>query len=231
MCAGILCVICISTSHNDLLFFLIFFLSSIDETTDKGGENAGGHGRPSAASVSSARRLPQTAGQRLREGDQTERAGGQRRETSVWYQSGINSLVNLSFPNSSYSCFFLLQPNKLSNDLVQQFLLPDQTPPILEAEMSLRAEQLINNSKHIVPPDCQNKQETRQEVTPQPPKQQQDMRSEKSQGTPQAEREQGRIEEVKQVEETEERQEPEGRQADATITEHDRGEVRINRDL
>lgn len=93
--------------------------------------------------------------------------------------------------------------------------------------MSLRAEQLINNSTHIVPPDCQNKQETRQEVT----QQQQDMRSEKSQGTPQAEREQGRIEEVKQVEETEERQEPEGRQADATITEHDRREVRINRDL
>lgn len=116
-----------------------------------------------------------------------------------------------------------LQPNKLSNNLVQQFLLPDQTPPILEAEMSLRTEQLINNSKHIVTPD---KQETRQEVTPQPPKQRQDMRSEKCEQMPRAEKEQGRIEEVKQVE-TEERQEPEGRQADTTITEHDRREVRV----
>ncbi|KAL4609513.1 unconventional myosin-XVIIIb-like [Arapaima gigas] len=35
-------------------------------------------------------------------------------------------------------------PSKLSNTLVQQFLLPDETPPILEAEMALRAEQLVN---------------------------------------------------------------------------------------
>lgn len=43
---------------------------------------------------------------------------------------------------------------------------------------------------------------------------------------PQAEGEQERIEEVKQVE-TEERQEPEGRQADTTVTECDRREVRM----
>ncbi|XP_077944755.1 unconventional myosin-XVIIIb isoform X4 [Gasterosteus aculeatus] len=45
-------------------------------------------------------------------------------------------------------------PNKLSGDLVQQFLLPDETPPILEAEMSLRAEQLVNNNNNSKqPPD------------------------------------------------------------------------------
>lgn len=74
----------LSTSYNDLL------LSPIAETTDKGGENAGGRRRPSAASVSSARRLPQTAGQRLREGNQTERAGRQGRETREW-SSNISS--------------------------------------------------------------------------------------------------------------------------------------------
>ncbi|XP_066507177.1 unconventional myosin-XVIIIb-like [Hoplias malabaricus] len=39
------------------------------------------------------------------------------------------------------------QPSKLSEKLVQQFLLPDQTPPILEAEMALRAEQLVNGER------------------------------------------------------------------------------------
>lgn len=91
--------------------------------------------------------------------------------------------------------------------------------------MSLRAEQLINNSKHILSPNHQNKTETRQGASPQPPKQQQDTRSQESRGTPQAEPEWGRTEEVKQVEQTEERQEPEGRQADTTLTEHDRREV------
>uniref|UniRef100_A0A8C1NEU0 Myosin XVIIIB n=1 Tax=Cyprinus carpio TaxID=7962 RepID=A0A8C1NEU0_CYPCA len=43
-------------------------------------------------------------------------------------------------------------PRKLSDNLVQNFLLPDQTPPILEAEMALRAEQLVNGerSRHTV---------------------------------------------------------------------------------
>lgn len=54
-----------------------------DEPTDKGGEDAGGCSRrSSSASVGAARRLPQTAGPRDREGDQTERTGGQRRESS-----------------------------------------------------------------------------------------------------------------------------------------------------
>uniref|UniRef100_A0A3Q3QBG7 Myosin motor domain-containing protein n=1 Tax=Monopterus albus TaxID=43700 RepID=A0A3Q3QBG7_MONAL len=110
-------------------------------------------------------------------------------------------------------------PNKLSNNLVQQFLVPDQTPPILEAEMSLRAEQLINSSKqgrnsvlsdgrsssqrHIVSPVPGNRQETKQD---------------KNKKVPQAEQKE-KTEEVKQVEKKEERQEPEGRQADTTITE------------
>uniref|UniRef100_A0A3B4WTY5 Unconventional myosin-XVIIIb-like n=1 Tax=Seriola lalandi dorsalis TaxID=1841481 RepID=A0A3B4WTY5_SERLL len=93
-------------------------------------------------------------------------------------------------------------PSKLSDNLVQQFLVPDQTPPILEAEMSLRAEQLISDSRqgrnsaqsdgrsssqmHIVSPEPGGKMETRQGVTPEPPKQQQDMTSEKkSKKTPQ----------------------------------------------
>ncbi|XP_035248113.1 unconventional myosin-XVIIIb-like isoform X4 [Anguilla anguilla] len=38
-------------------------------------------------------------------------------------------------------------PSKLSDNLVQQFLLPDETPPILEAEMALRAEQLVNGEQ------------------------------------------------------------------------------------
>ncbi|XP_041815696.1 unconventional myosin-XVIIIb-like isoform X2 [Chelmon rostratus] len=117
-------------------------------------------------------------------------------------------------------------PSKLSNNLVQQFLLPDQTPPILEAEMSLRPQQPISNDKLIVPPEPRNKQEARQKVTPEPPKPQQDVMSERSRKTPQAEHEQERMEEVKQVEKKEERQEPEGRQADTTITERDRREVR-----
>ncbi|TKS85080.1 Unconventional myosin-XVIIIb [Collichthys lucidus] len=115
-------------------------------------------------------------------------------------------------------------PNKLSDNLVQQFLLPDQTPPILEAEMSLRAEQMTNNRKLIVSPDPADKTETRQPVTPEPPKQKQDVTPEKRAKTPQVEKkEEERIEEV---EKKEERQEPEGRQADPTITENDRRETR-----
>ncbi|XP_071322123.1 unconventional myosin-XVIIIb-like isoform X2 [Trachinotus anak] len=142
-------------------------------------------------------------------------------------------------------------PNKLSDNLVQQFLVPDQTPPILEAEMSLRAEQLISNSRqgrssaqsdgrsssqmHIVSPDPGGKQETRltpvTPVTPEPPKQQQDVTSErKSRKTPHVEQKEERTEEVKEEKKTEEgmeeRQEPEGRQADTAITERSRREVR-----
>lgn len=104
---------------------------------------------------------------------------------------------------------------------MQQFLLPDQTPPILEAEMSLRAEQMTNNRRLLVSPDPADKTETRQPVTPEPPKQKQDMTPEKRVKTPQVEQKKERIEEVKK----EERQEPEGRQADPNITENDRREV------
>ncbi|TMS08103.1 Unconventional myosin-XVIIIb [Larimichthys crocea] len=117
-------------------------------------------------------------------------------------------------------------PSKLSDNLVQQFLLPDQTPPILEAEMSLRAEQMTNNRRLLVSPDPADKTETRQPVTPEPPKQKQDMTPEKRVKTPQVEQKKERIEEVKQVEKKEERQEPEGRQADPNITENDRRETR-----
>uniref|UniRef100_UPI003AACADF6 unconventional myosin-XVIIIb-like n=1 Tax=Centroberyx gerrardi TaxID=166262 RepID=UPI003AACADF6 len=136
-------------------------------------------------------------------------------------------------------------PSKLSDNLVQQFLLPDQTPPILEAEMSLRAEQLVNSERgrhsapsdsktppqtRIVTPDLNNKQETRRDVTPEPPKKNQEMRSQEekvseSKKTPPVEQKKGKIE-LKEVEKKEERQEPEGRQADATVTEHERREVR-----
>ncbi|XP_031143663.1 unconventional myosin-XVIIIb isoform X1 [Sander lucioperca] len=126
------------------------------------------------------------------------------------------------------------QPSKLSDNLVQQFLLPDQTPPILEAEMSLRAEQQMNSNKHtdgrtssqrqIYSPDPGNKKETRQEVTPEPLKQQQEVKSEKNMKKQQ---EKERIEVVEKKEEKmEERLEPEGRQADTTVTEHNTREVR-----
>ncbi|XP_044000663.1 unconventional myosin-XVIIIb-like isoform X1 [Gambusia affinis] len=128
-------------------------------------------------------------------------------------------------------------PHKLSDNLVQQFLVPDQTPPILEAEMALRAEQ-VNNSKqkrsdsvqsdgglpsrrHIMTPDSDG-----QTVSPEPPKQNQ--RQEKKQEVVgrkklQPEPDKKRTDDRK-LEETnqngiEERQEPEGRQADATVTE------------
>lgn len=43
-------------------------------------------------------------------------------------------------------CFYS-QPRKLNDNLVQHFSLPDETPPILEAEMTLRAEQLVNGER------------------------------------------------------------------------------------
>lgn len=133
--------------------------------------------------------------------------------------------------------FFRPQPSKLSDNLVQQFLLPDQTPPILEAEMSLRAEQVMGrggsaqsdgrspSQMHIVSPEPGGKKAS---VTPEPAtlQQQQDATSErKSKKTLQVEKkkEEERIEEVKKKEEEEEkleqRQEPEGRQADTAVTE------------
>ncbi|XP_041666015.1 unconventional myosin-XVIIIb-like isoform X2 [Cheilinus undulatus] len=125
-------------------------------------------------------------------------------------------------------------PSKLSDNLVQQFLLPDQTPPILEAEMALRAEQLITNTKPdnkstsqrlVVTPEKEQRR-----VTPEPPKKiQSDIKLEKIQ----KKKQEGRIEEVKKAKQEErreegmeERQEPEGRQADTTVTEQVRRETR-----
>ncbi|XP_034458601.1 unconventional myosin-XVIIIb-like isoform X1 [Hippoglossus hippoglossus] len=130
-------------------------------------------------------------------------------------------------------------PNKLSDNLVQQFLVPDQTPPILEAEMALRAEQLLSNNrqgcqsdgksptqKHIFTPEPDGQQKTKLEAMPEPSKQQQDMRVEKKiKKMPRAEQKKERTAEVKQVEREqgmEERLEPEGRQADTALTEHKR---------
>lgn len=107
--------------------------------------------------------------------------------------------------------------------------------------MSLRAEKLISNSKQgrssssqsdqttsplrqfISPEPANNKQETSQTVTPEPTK---DTRSQKESKKDEQGKE--RIEEVKKTkEEMERRQEPEGRQADTTVTEQNRREVRI----
>ena len=125
----------------------------------------------------------------------------------VWSNSRHVELL----PSDSFLGFFFhpLQPSKLSDNLVQQFLLPDQTPPILEAEMALRSEQqLISTRQNILSPDPKNKQDTRQEVTPEPqrPKQQQqqqqqqqqDVKSERNKKTPQAEQKKAKTEEVKQ---------------------------------
>ncbi|XP_028318915.1 unconventional myosin-XVIIIb isoform X1 [Gouania willdenowi] len=122
-------------------------------------------------------------------------------------------------------------PSKLSDNLVQQFLLPDQTPPILEAEMSLRAEQMMNSgrssSQHIIlTPEFQNQEEVTlevtPEVTPEPPKLQQQEKNKKKK------LQVGEKKETmeKNGERMEERQEPEGRQADTTIAEQERKEVR-----
>ncbi|XP_072310328.1 unconventional myosin-XVIIIb-like isoform X2 [Eucyclogobius newberryi] len=129
-------------------------------------------------------------------------------------------------------------PNKLSNNLVQQFLLPDQTPPILEAEMSLKAEQLSDNkqrnnsaqSEHkspsprqLITPD--NVQVIRQElISPQP--------KHKQHVVPEGKKvnKEDRIEEMTQlvmkVDGIETRQEPEGQQTESTVVEPERKPVR-----
>ncbi|XP_053728507.1 unconventional myosin-XVIIIb-like isoform X2 [Synchiropus splendidus] len=148
------------------------------------------------------------------------------------------------------------QPSKLSGDLVQQFLVPDQTPPILEAEMALRAEQTPKQSlDRVVSPVPRNRSnpgsrpDTRQEVTPEPPRQKEEVRQGASnpgllleQMSPgsiwstttlpcsnprliEAEKVQMK-EEDSRVMEPEKRQEPEGRQAETIISEDHRPEVK-----
>ncbi|KAJ8400053.1 hypothetical protein AAFF_G00400920 [Aldrovandia affinis] len=134
-------------------------------------------------------------------------------------------------------------PNKLSDNLVQQFLLPDETPPILEAEMALRAELLVNGEqgRHVPlaekrPMPCRitsvrgNSQETEekhsQEVTS-PQWQETPDRTDtiiQKAKTPEEPEEKGKqvVTERKKEEEKsvkEERQEPEGQLADCRVTE------------
>ncbi|XP_048876504.1 LOW QUALITY PROTEIN: unconventional myosin-XVIIIb-like [Brienomyrus brachyistius] len=104
-------------------------------------------------------------------------------------------------------------PSKLSNDLVQQFLHPDETPSILEAEMALRAEQLVNGERGRLVAD--RKDPSRAETYPNP------------RVCPEGMKEQHEKEETKEAEKvrggkTDERQEPEGRLADSDTTEHER---------
>uniref|UniRef100_A0A8C5A4H3 Myosin motor domain-containing protein n=1 Tax=Gadus morhua TaxID=8049 RepID=A0A8C5A4H3_GADMO len=56
-------------------------------------------------------------------------------------------------------------PSKLSDNLVQQFLLEDQTPPILEAEMLLRAQQLAESASERE----NSSQSNRRILSPRPP--------------------------------------------------------------
>lgn len=100
---------------------------------------------------------------------------------------------------------------------MQQFLLPDQTPPILEAEMSLRDEQVDGSGGRALSPDAQKKQEAGQEV-----RGQQHGKSEERRTMTRTEPEE---EGMEAAEQTEERLQPEGRQAEAILPENDRRQV------
>ncbi|KAJ8339533.1 hypothetical protein SKAU_G00363190 [Synaphobranchus kaupii] len=140
-------------------------------------------------------------------------------------------------------------PNKLSDNLVQQFLLPDETPPILEAEMALRAEQLVNGEqgrhmllaekkqapRKVVSPRAEGKRgggEQSREVTAPPPREAADKADAVIQETktPEVQEEKGKqVEEEEKVEEKsvkEERQEPEGQLADCRVAEQEKEHVR-----
>ncbi|KAL0965272.1 hypothetical protein UPYG_G00279090 [Umbra pygmaea] len=156
------------------------------------------------------------------------------------------------------------QPSKLSDNLVQQFLLPDQTPPILEAKMALRNEQLLNGERgrhsnqsdiktssprRILSPDFKIpptgetdkkrvtseplKQEMtpelkcKQEATPETLKQGQEVKSGKEKVPNDAKMDETKATKVdKRAGMMEEREEPEGQQADSATPEDDRKEVR-----
>ncbi|XP_057675064.1 unconventional myosin-XVIIIb-like isoform X1 [Corythoichthys intestinalis] len=109
------------------------------------------------------------------------------------------------------------QPSKLSDNLVQQFLLPDQTPPILEAEMLLRAEKRGPAQSPLGCTALPEKLEIQRELAAEP-----------SPSLPdELEGAQARLQEVTQKENSsEERQEPEGMQADAGVTEERGAEVK-----
>lgn len=136
-------------------------------------------------------------------------------------------------PCKTTECFFPLQPSKLSENLVQQFLLPDETPPILEAEMALRAEQMVNaalteNKKYfpdqIQSPDSMNQKDdfivSKPDVSDH--KQENDSNLSKfPKVSAKEEREEARLDlkAVKEDNMREVRQEPEGQLADNTLAE------------
>ncbi|KAF4082136.1 hypothetical protein AMELA_G00148240 [Ameiurus melas] len=134
-------------------------------------------------------------------------------------------------------------PSKLSENLVQQFLLPDQTPPILEAEIALRAEQMasaalwerkISSPKQIPSPDSMNQKDDFRVSSPEAS----DYKHENGSNIkfPEVSVEQENLKEqamaqldVKEVQEDkigEVRQEPEGQLADSTLTEETKRLVR-----
>ncbi|XP_062339963.1 unconventional myosin-XVIIIb-like isoform X1 [Osmerus eperlanus] len=137
-------------------------------------------------------------------------------------------------------------PSKLSDDLVQQFLLPDQTPPILEAEMSLRAEKTVNGERGRHPAQSELKTSSprrhlspevkspspvkgvKPEVTSEHVQEEREEKVSKATRTPEegGKREQKEVREEREEEVREERQEPEGRPAETTMTEHEKIEVR-----
>ncbi|KAM9455976.1 unconventional myosin-XVIIIb [Clarias gariepinus] len=131
-------------------------------------------------------------------------------------------------------------PSKLSENLVQQFLLPDETPPILEAEMALRAEQMVNaalteNKKYfpdqIQSPDSMNQKDdfivSKPDVSDH--KQENDSNLSKfPKVSAKEEREEARLDlkAVKEDNMREVRQEPEGQLADNTLAEEPKKPVR-----
>lgn len=125
-----------------------------------------------------------------------------------------------------------LQPSKLSENLVQQFLVPDKTPSILEAEMALRADVVLKERKTSSPrqmlsPDSNQKDDFRI-GTPEASDHKQENDSKLSK-YPEVSTEKENLKEqakaqvdVKKVKEDkirEVRQEPEGQLADSTQTE------------
>ncbi|MCJ8742359.1 hypothetical protein PDJAM_G00081270 [Pangasius djambal] len=135
-------------------------------------------------------------------------------------------------------------PSKLSENLVQQFLLPDQTPPILEAEMALRAEQMVNaalkegkmsSERQILSSDSMNQNDDFRVSTPEASDHKQENGSNLSK-FPEVSAEKENLKEqakaqldVKEVKEDkirEVRQEPEGQLADNTLTEEPKKPVR-----
>lgn len=103
---------------------------------------------------------------------------------------------------------------------MQQFLLPDQTPPTLEAQTSLQAEPVDGSGGRTLSPEAQNKQEAGQEVRAQQRRKSEERRT---MTRKEAEEEEERTEAAEQ---TEERLQPEGRQAEAILPENDRRQVR-----